>query len=249
MAHGKIRLAAMADLHYGVNAQGKYASAFAHASEQADVLLLCGDLADHGLTSECRALVTDLQSVARRIPILAVLGNHEFESGQPHEVSRIFSDGGIRVLDGHACEIDGIGFVGAKGFAGGFDDYKLEPWGENTVKAFVREAENEAMKLETALGKLDTLQRVVLLHYAPIAATAVGEPPEIFPFLGSSRLEWPLNRHAVTAVFHGHAHRGSVEGRTRTGIPVYNVAVGLLERTYPDRPPYRALELVAERVR
>jgi Icc-related predicted phosphoesterase len=249
MATEKFRMAAMADLHYGVDAQGKYASAFVQAGEEADVLLLCGDLADHGLTSECRALVSDLQAVARHIPVLAVLGNHEFESGQPHEVSRILSDGGVRVLDGDACEIRGIGFVGTKGFAGGFNDRKLEPWGEEAIKAFVREAENEATKLETALAKLNGLPRVVLLHYAPIAATVVGEPPEIFPFLGSSRLEGPLNRHSVAAVFHGHAHHGSAEGRTETGIPVYNVAVGLLERTYPNRPPYRTFELTGDRVR
>jgi Icc-related predicted phosphoesterase len=110
------------------------------------------------------------------------------------------------------------------------------------VKQFVQEAIQEALKLESAVAKLRTRHRIVLLHYSPIAGTVQGEPAEIFPFLGTSRLEEPLIRHPVSAVLHGHAHRGSPEGRTVNGTPVYNVAMPLLARAYPDRPPFRVLE-------
>jgi Icc-related predicted phosphoesterase len=243
MVAGTILLAAMADLHYSADSQGKYSREFARIREEADALLLCGDLVHHGLPAESRILITDLMPVVRRIPVIAVLGNHEFESSRPDEVSKILTDGGIRVLDGDACEIQGVGIAGVKGFGGGFGDHRLEPWGEEVIKAFVREADNEAMKLESALAKLPRLPRVVLLHYSPISTTVAGEPPEIFPFLGSSRLEEVLNRNSVTAVFHGHAHQGTAEGKTKSGIPVYNVAVRLLERVFPNRPPYRTLEL------
>jgi Icc-related predicted phosphoesterase len=233
----------MADLHYAADTQGKYTSVFAQIREHADALLLCGDLVHYGLPGETRVLVTDLTPVVRRIPVVAVFGNHEFESSRADEVSKVLTDGGITVLDGDACEIHGVGIAGAKGFGGGFGDHRLAPWGEEAIKAFVREGDIEAMKLESALAKAGCLQRIALLHYAPISTTVVGEPPEIFPFLGSSRLEEVLNRSSVTAVFHGHAHNGTAEGKTKKGIPVYNVAARVLERVFPTRPPYRLLEV------
>ena len=160
-----------------------------------------------------------------KIPILAVLGNHDYESGNAEEVKKILTEARVRVLDGDAVEIHGVGFAGVKGFGGGFGRRTLEPWGEDATKAFVQEAVSEALKLESALARLRTPQRVAVLHYAPIEATVEGEPREIFPFLGSSRLEEPLNRYGVTVAFHGHAHRGAPEGRTSAGIPVYNVAM------------------------
>jgi Icc-related predicted phosphoesterase len=172
-----------------------------------------------------------------------VLGNHDYESGQPDEVCRILTEAGVHVLDGDACEICGIGIAGVKGFAGGFGRRTLGPWGERMVKEFVNEAIKETLKLESALAKLRTSQRIAVLHYSPIEATVQGEPPEIFPFLGTSRLEEPLIRYPVTAVFHGHAHRGSPEGKTVNNIPVYNVARPLLQHTFPDRPPFRILEI------
>jgi Icc-related predicted phosphoesterase len=147
------------------------------------------------------------------------------------------------VLDGESTEIGGVGFAGAKGFCGGFGRRMLEPWGERGIKSFVQEAVEEAQKLESALARLRTPNRVVLLHYAPIQATVEGEPPEIFAFLGSSRLEDPINRHGCKAVFHGHAHRGSPEGKTQLGIPVFNVSLSLMKRAYPDAPPYRLFEI------
>jgi Icc-related predicted phosphoesterase len=147
------------------------------------------------------------------------------------------------MLDGDACEVHGIGFAGVKGFAGGFGQWALQPWGETAVKDFVRAAVDEAVKLESALAKLRTPQCVVLLHYSPIQDTVEGEPPVIFPFLGSSRLEEPLNRYGVTTVFHGHAHHGYPEGQTTGGIPVYNVATPLLQEVFPTQPLFRVVEI------
>ncbi|HEY7716631.1 MAG TPA: metallophosphoesterase [Candidatus Binatia bacterium] len=244
MANGTVHIAAVGDLHYH-NSDGRHRSLFAEISNTADILLLCGDIIDYGLTDEARLLIKDISDTAKRIPILAVLGNHEFESGKVDEVSAILKDGGITILDGDACEVKGVGFAGVKGFAGGFGARLLEPWGEPIIKQFVREAIEESLKLESALARLRTPSRIALLHYAPIAATAMGEPLEIFPFLGSSRLEEPLNRYPVAAVFHGHAHHGTPEGKTSGGVPVYNVAMKLMEKTFPGRVPCRMLEVPA----
>jgi Icc-related predicted phosphoesterase len=180
-----------------------------------------------------------------KIPVLGVLGNHDFEGGKQDEITQILCDAGMIMLDGDAHEIAGVGFAGAKGFCGGFGRGTLAPWGEEMVKRFVQEAIDEALKLEKAVARLRTPERVVLLHYAPVQATVEGEPPEIFPFLGTSRLEEPLGRHSVTAVFHGHAHRGTFEGRSTTGIPVYNVSLPLVRRQFPDGPPFYVLEVEA----
>jgi Icc-related predicted phosphoesterase len=178
--------------------------------------------------------------------MVGILGNHDWESGKQEEIQRILADSGLHVLDGETIELAGVGFAGVKGFAGGFDQRALEPWGEDIIKRFVHEAIDEAVKLGSALARLRTPQRVALLHYAPVRATVEGEPLEIFPFLGSSRLEEPLNRYAVNAVFHGHAHHGSPEGRTSGGTPVFNVSVKLLQRTFPNHPPYRVIEIPLE---
>jgi len=132
-----------------------------------------------------------------------------------------------------------------EGIRGGFGQRALGPWGERTIKQFVREAVDEALKLEAALARLRTPQIVALLHYAPVAQTVEGEPLEVYPFLGSSRLEEPLSRYPVTAVIHGHAHRGRLEGVTAGNVPVYNVSQPLLVRMFPDRPPFRIVELPA----
>ncbi len=237
-----VRLAAVGDLHVKKTSQGQLASLLAPVNERADVLLLCGDLTDYGLPEETQILVKELRP-AVRIPIVAVLGNHDSESGQQLEVCKILTEAGVRVLDGEAAEIAGIGFAGVKGFPGGFGRGTLGAWGESGVKAFVKEAVDEAMKLESALARLRTPQRVAVLHYSPIRDTVEGEPPEIFPYLGTSRLEGPLNRYPVNVVFHGHAHHGSLEGRTALGIPVFNVAMPLLMRAFPDKPPFRVFEL------
>ncbi len=239
-----VRFAAVGDIHVTKESAGTLRAFFAQAAEAADVLLLCGDLTDYGTAEEAHVLADELGGV--KIPVVAVLGNHDYESGTPELVTEILTKAGARVLDGEACEIHGIGIAGAKGFAGGFGRGSLGAWGEPAIKMFVQEALHEAMKLEAALAKLRTPRRIALLHYAPIAGTLGGEPPEIFPFLGSSRLEDPLLRYPVDAVFHGHAHRGSLEGKTMNGVPVYNVAKPLLQRSRPDQPPFRIFELPIE---
>lgn len=237
----KLRLAAVGDIHCSKTSQGSLQPLFEQIASSADVLLLCGDLTDYGLPEEAHILAKELTTA--RIPILAVFGNHDYESGQQDEVRQILTDAGVVVLDGEAYEIQGVGFAGVKGFAGGFGRGAMGAWGEEPIKRFVHEAVDESLKLESALAKLDTEARVVLLHYSPIRATVEGEPPEIFPFLGSSRLEEPLNRYAVSAVFHGHAHAGTPEGRTSSNIPVYNVAMPLLKRTFPNRASFRLVEI------
>jgi Icc-related predicted phosphoesterase len=240
--NGTVRIAAVGDLHCPRITSDELHSLFAYVADQADVLLLCGDLTDFGKPDEARQLVQHV-SAAGRIPILAVLGNHDYECEQHEDLVKILSGSGMTILDGTATEIKGIGFAGVKGFAGGFGDRALQPWGELVLKKFVHEAVEEALKLESALAKLRTPQRIVLCHYAPIVGTIQGEPVEIHPFLGSSRLEEPINRYAVTAVFHGHAHHGTPEGHTREGVPIYNVALPLLRSRFPDRRPVRFLEV------
>lgn len=239
-----IRVAATADLHYSRAAQESLQPLFAEMSERADVIALCGDLTDHGLPEEMQVLLKELSPV--RVPTVAVLGNHDYESGQQDELLKVLHDAGIHVLDGDTFEVHGIGFAGVKGFAGGFGRRALEPWGEETIKRFVQDSVAEALKLESALARLQTAQRIALLHYAPIQATVEGEPPEIYPFLGSSRLEEPLNRYGVTAAFHGHAHHGHPEGRTSAGIPVYNVSMRLLQQGAPNGLPFRVVEIPVE---
>ena len=237
-----LRIAALGDIHISKTSHGTFQPIFSQIGNTADVLLLCGDFTDYGLPEEARILAREL-TTATKIPVIAVLGNHDYESGHEDEIRRILSDAGVVVLDGEATEVHGVGFAGVKGFAGGFGRGALGPWGEGVIKRFVQEAVDEALKLEAALARLRTHRRVAMLHYSPIRGTVEGEPPEIFPYLGSSRLEEPINRYRVNAVFHGHAHRGSPEGRTVTGVPVYNVAMPLLARTYPDRPPYLIVDL------
>ncbi len=241
LSQEKIRLAAVGDMHCTKTSTSELRTFFQQAAESADVLLLCGDLTDYGLPEEAHVLADGLS--AARVPVVAVLGNHDYESGKQDEVRQILNTAGVRLLDGEACEIHGVGFAGVKGFAGGFGRRALGPWGETMIKQFVNEAIQETLKFESALAKLRTDHRIALLHYSPIQATVEGEPPEIFAFLGTSRLEEPLIRYPVNAVFHGHAHRGQLEGKTANNIPVYNVAKPLLQRTYPDRPPFRIVEI------
>ena len=237
-----VRIAAVSDVHYGKHSQGTLQPLFTQIAERADVLVLPGDLTDYGLADEARILARDLTAVVK-IPIVAVLGNHDYESDQAEEIAAILAEAGVHVLDGDAVEVHGVGFAGVKGFAGGFGRGTLGPCGERAIKQFVQEAVNEALKLESALARLKNPTRIALLHYSPIRATVEGEPPEIFPWLGSSRLEEPLTRFQVSAVVHGHAHKGSPEGKTATGIPVYNVSLPVLRAAYPDQPAFRIIEV------
>lgn len=231
-----LRVAALADLHHSPHAP-PLKPLLTRVAEVADVLLLGGDLTDRGSIEEAQGLARELTGF--RIPIIAVLGNHDFEAGHPDEVRHVLGDAGVRILDGEITCLGDVGFAGVKGFGGGFGRWALTAWGERTLKQFVEEVLTETMKLESALVRLETRTRIVLMHYSPIQATVEGEPLEIFPFLGSSHLEEPINRHGVAAVFHGHAHHGQPEAKTQSGIPVYNVSARVLQRCYPDQPGFR----------
>jgi len=244
MGKDVVRVAAVGDLHCTRASQGAFQPLFAQIADSADLLLLAGDLTDHGLPEEARVLAHELSAL--RVPTVAVLGNHDFESNQQDQVRDIVASAGITVLDGDACEVHRIGIAGVKGFAGGFGKRALGPWGEPIIKQFVHEAVNEALKLEAALARLRTPQIIALLHYSPVQQTVEGEPLEIYAFVGSSRLEEPLNRYPVTLAFHGHAHRGQLQGATASHVPVYNVSLPLLTRMFPDRPPFRVVTLSVE---
>jgi Icc-related predicted phosphoesterase len=237
-----VRIAAVSDIHYSRDSHGVLQPLFAQITESADVLVLAGDLTDYGLAEEAKVLARDLTTTVQ-VPIVAVLGNHDYESGHEAELVKIFSDAGVKMLDGDTFETHGVGFAGVRGFCGGFGRGALGAWGEPIIKQFVHEAVNEALKLESALARLHTENRIAILHYAPIRDTVEGEPLEIYPFLGSSRLEEPLSRFDVKAVFHGHAHKGKPEGATSKGIPVFNVAYPVLKACYPDQPAFRLFEV------
>jgi Icc-related predicted phosphoesterase len=241
MAGTVVRVAALADLHCTKTSQGAFQPLFTRVSEAADILVIAGDLTDYGLPEEAAVLAREL--TALRIPAAAVFGNHDLESGKSAEVRDILTAAGLTILDGDACELQGIGIAGVKGFGGGFGRHALGPWGETIIKQFVHEAVDEALKLEAACARLRTSQIVAVLHYSPVQQTVDGEPLEIYPFLGSSRLEEPIGRYPVSLVVHGHAHRGQLEGATKNGVPVYNVSMPLLTRTYGDRPPFRVFEV------
>ena len=241
-----VRVAAVGDLHCTRTSHGAFQQLFGQVSESADLLLLAGDLTDTGLPDEARLLAKEC--AALHVPAVAVFGNHDFESGHQDELRSILTDAGITILDGEATEVRGIGIAGVKGFAGGFGKRALGPWGESVIKQFVHEAVNEALKLEASLARLRTSRQIVLLHYSPVQDTVEGEPLEIYPFVGSSRLEEPISRYPVSMVFHGHAHRGRPEGRTKNQIPVYNVSMPLLARVFPNQPHFRIIEITTQPV-
>jgi len=222
-----VRIAAVADLHIEPG-RGSIAGVLAEAAREADVLALCGDLTNQGTAEQYEALARDLETV--KVPIVAVFGNHDHEGEITEEATALLERVGVRVLDGDSVVIDGVGFAGVKGFAGGFGRGTLAPFGERLIKDFVQHAIDEALKLENALRRLDTETKIVLMHYSPIVETLEGEPEQIYPFLGSSRLLAPIETYGADVVFHGHAHSGAHEGQTPSGIPVYNVSLPVLQR-------------------
>jgi Icc-related predicted phosphoesterase len=222
----EVRIAAVGDVHYDGSRTGAMRELFAEVHHSADVLVLCGDLTTHGRTDQMRSFAEELAGV--EIPIVTVLGNHDYEGNQQEECTKVLCDAGVHVLDGTHIVIEGVGFAGTKGFAGGFGRGALGPFGETLIKEFVNAALEEALKLEKALRHLSTETKVAVLHYSPVIDTVMGEPEVIFPFLGSSRLAPPIDTLGAALVVHGHAHHGALEGRTPGGVPVYNVALPLL---------------------
>jgi uncharacterized protein len=236
-----VRVAAVGDLHVHQNVGEDLQTLFETISSKADVLALCGDLTHLGLPAEAKTLANELR--ACRIPVVAVLGNHDYQSGYAEEVKKVLRAAKVKVLEEtETLELNGVGFAGTKGFGGGFDKHMLTPFGEEAIKHFVNEAVNESLRLEVALNGLYTEKAVVVLHYSPIAQTCVGEPPEIFPFLGSSRLAETIDHFDVNAIFHGHAHHGSLEGKTTKGTPVYNCCYQLVQKLKPEQP-YALIEV------
>ena len=235
-----MRIAATADLHFSAGRQNALHDQLNRVREEADVLVLAGDLTNYGEPSEMEPLLNVV--VRSRVPTVAVLGNHDYECGKQVELMRMMSGSGIKVLDGTAYERDGVGFAGTKGFVGGFGRGVLTAFGEPEVKQFVQASIDETLKLERAMAQLRTPKRVVVIHYSPIAATVQGEAPEIFPFLGTSRLAEVIDRHGADLVLHGHAHHGQLEGKTTGGSPVYNVAITLLQARQPSAS-YRVFDI------
>jgi Icc-related predicted phosphoesterase len=232
------RIAAVGDIHVRENERGKWTEYFREVSRKADVLLICGDLTDTGDEVEAQVLAEELKSCT--IPVVGVLGNHDFEKGRHKLIRQILQNQNVHILDGESIVIGDVGFAGVKGFGGGFDKHMLSMFGEGAMKAFVQEAVDEALHLERALSRLDSehenLKKIAILHYSPVRDTVVGEPEVIFPFLGSSRLAEPLNRKNVLAAFHGHAHVGTLEGQTSGGVKVFNVSKPILQRSGYEFP-------------
>ena len=231
--NGKVRIAAIADIHVRDSDKGRWIQFFAEVSRNADVLLICGDLTDTGDETEAHILAEELKSCT--IPVVAVLGNHDFEKGRHKLIRQVVQSENVHVLDGEAVVVAGVGFAGIKGFGGGFDNYMLSMFGEGAMKSFVHEAVDEALHLDRALARLDqdygSIPKIALLHYSPIKDTVLGEPEQIFPFLGSSRLAEPLLRREVIAAFHGHAHVGVLEGNIGGKVKVFNVAKHVLMKS------------------
>ncbi|NEM97228.1 metallophosphoesterase family protein [Pontibacter burrus] len=240
----KTRIAAVGDIHVRETDKGKWTDYFKDVSADADVLLICGDLTDHGRASEAEVLSQELRACS--IPVVAVLGNHDYDQNEHTEIRKILAEAGVNMLDGDMIVLEDVGFAGVKGFGGGFNRAMLAMFGEPMMKQFVQEAVDESLKLDGALSRLETehpdLPKIAVLHYAPISATIKGEPEAIYPFLGSSRLAEPLERRQVLAAFHGHAHVGTLQGETAKGVKVFNVARPLLQKL--DKPlPYYVLEV------
>jgi Icc-related predicted phosphoesterase len=236
----KTRVAAVGDVHVREGDAGKWTDYFREISSKSDVLVIAGDLTDTGDEMEAQVLADELKSCT--VPVVAVLGNHDYEKGRHKLIRQILLKAGVHLLDGEAVIIGNVGFAGVKGFGGGFDRHMLSFFGEGAMKAFVQEAVDEALHLDRALARLDAehrdIPKIAVLHYAPISETIIGEPEAIFPFLGCSRLAEPLNRHKVVAAFHGHAHIGSLEGTTPDGIRVFNVSKPILVKAGYTCPYY-----------
>jgi len=208
--------------------------------DDADLLVIAGDLTNYGRPQEMESLLNAL--VRLRVPIVAVLGNHDYESGQHDQLMQMMTAEGIKVLDGTGYEREGVGFAGTKGFLGGFGRGILTAFGEPEVKAFVQASVDEALKLERALSQLRTEKRIIVIHYAPVGDTVKGEPTEIYPYLGNSRLSEVADRHGANLILHGHAHHGAADGKTTGGIPVHNVALHILQQQNPP-VPYRVFDV------
>jgi Icc-related predicted phosphoesterase len=229
-----MRLAAVADIHLQPDGHEHNVRSFSVVNDLADALVIAGDFTNHGTPDEMRACLAVLAHI--HIPIIAVLGNHDHESGHQDELAGMLRVAGVHLLDGQCFEVDGVGFAGTKGFAGGFAPYELMPFGEGGIKTFVEIAEREAIKLDYGLAQLKTSIKVAITHYAPIKETVVGEPEPVFAFLGSSRLARALDKHKPALALHGHAHHGTFSAQSHSGVRVCNVALSVLRQRGESHP-------------
>jgi Icc-related predicted phosphoesterase len=230
-----IRIAAFGDCHVGIDSRGTLAPALARVDDDADVLLLAGDLTRVGTPEEADVLADELEAV--HVPVVAVLGNHDFESDAQDEVVGVLSSRGVTMLDGDAVVLDTgagtLGVAGVKGFGTGFPGAMCSDFGEPEMKAFVRHSRTAAARLRDALVAVhDAETRVALMHYAPVADTLEGERPEIHPFLGSYHLAEAVDGAGADLALHGHAHGGVERGTTPGGVPVRNVAQPVIKAAY-----------------
>lgn len=225
----------MADIHVRETDKGKWADCFKEISASAKVLVIAGDLTNTGDEAEAAVLAEELRLCT--IPVVAVLGNHDYEKGREKLIRHQLQGHNTFILDGESVVVEGIGFAGVKGFGGGFDNHMLSMFGESAMKSFVQEAVKEALLLDRALARLDQehdqIKKVAVMHYSPVIDTVIGEPETIYPFLGCSRLAEPLVRRNITAAFHGHAHLGKLQGYLGGQLKVFNVALPILEKDHP----------------
>jgi hypothetical protein len=235
-----MRLAAVADIHLKAEDYERNVHQFFPVNDLADALVIAGDFTNHGTPEEMRGCLAVLEHV--HIPIIAVLGNHDHESGHQDELAGMLRLAGVHLLDGQCHQVDRVGFAGTKGFCGGFSPHELMPFGEGGIKTFVEIAEREAIKLDYGLAQLETPVKVAVTHYAPIKETVVGEPEPIFPFLGSSRLERALDRHKPALALHGHAHKGTFSAKSTGGTRICNVALHIL-RERGEKHPFTIFNL------
>lgn len=229
-----IRVAAVADVHFGLDSGGTLRPRIERLSEQADVLLLAGDLTTCGDPHEAGVLADELEDAP--LPVVAVLGNHDYHLGRQDEVRARLERGGICVLEGDSAsfDLDGLklSVAGVKGFGGGFAGATGTEFGEEEMKAFMRVTYRAAERLEELLAAARADVRVALMHYAPVKGTLLGERLELYPFLGSYLLGEAVDRAGAELVLHGHAHGGTEKGATPGGIHVRNVAMPVIRQTY-----------------
>jgi Icc-related predicted phosphoesterase len=231
-----LRVAAAADIHARQGDAGRLHALVRDVAQDADVLVLGGDLTDLGRLEQAEVLLEAFDDCP--IPVIATLGNHDYESGNAEEISRLLAESTVHLLDRSSVVIDGVGFSGVKGFGGGFDRTLVNSFGEGIFKAFVSEGILESEALKNELRGLGTERRVAVLHYAPIRETVEGESPEIYAFLGTSRLGVALDEGGAAVAFHGHAHNGAFKGETPGGVPVFNVSLPVLEHEGLEKPYY-----------
>lgn len=229
-----IRVAAVADLHFGTDSAGTLEPCLEELQQEADAFVIAGDLTRHGSADEAVVLAREIGPLS--IPVVAVLGNHDYHRGEEKAITDVMAEAGVKVLEGEAAvlELDGgrLGIAGHKGFGGGFVGACGSDYGEPEMKAFVRHTKAGAERLRDALEGLEADHKVVTLHYSPVEDTLRGERLEIYPFLGSYLLAEAIDAVGADLIFHGHAHAGSEKGVTPGGVPVRNVAQHVIRCPY-----------------